>query len=1096
MSIAYDRDTLLFIRGQMDDGSADGLYSKGVYHSSPLLLPLDLCHLLRGVRHVCRRKQRRKRRRKRGKRGGVKIQLRNRLVWKQVALREQEKSYTTEKCYTQYGYFLQRRSLEKRYVWLQPVFPALPLASYTEFPWFRTGGVNFDNLRAIPCLPNIKTGYCLTTKMALFNTRSLSNKALVLRDLVTTNNLDFLFLVETWLKPGENWHLNEACPQSYSFFNYPRLSGRGGGLAAIFKDSYRCTSVSLEKFTSFEVLAFKITGEIPVFCAVVYRPPNSQGGFMMDFSNFVSSLLLDYDKILLVGDFNFHIDVVSNRDALDFMSRMESFNFTQHVVGPTHNRGHTLDLVFTLGLCPSSTSVEELFLSDHKCISFTVPLYFKDDKPRRIIKSRILNNDSVVKFSDAFTVLGKQLLQSTNTDANNLTNCFNKLCLKVLEEVAPIKTRSKPIVNCTPWITEDIISQKRKCRRAEREWKKTQLQVHFLYLKDLWANFNTMVKEARVSYFKNLISMHSHNPRFLFSTIDTLVNGKSQSASTLSIDSEIFLKFFGDKIVTLRANIDIPHTYAEIKPPCGLKNTLDTFSPISLNELKEIVHSLHSSSSPDDILPARFLKSVFESIGTHLLSIVNLSLKSGCVPDCLKMATVQPILKKPGLDSEECANYRPISKLPFISKILEKVVAKQLLEFLEENRIFEKFQSGFRQRHSTETALLKVLNDILMNADAGEVSILVLLDISAAFDTIDHGILLNRLHQWVGLSGTPLKWFSSYLCNRKFSVVMGGKMSSRADLVHGVPQGSILGPILFLLYMLPLGKLISRFNISYHFFADDTQLYLSVKRNDSSKLKLLTDCLEAIKEWMSCNYLHLNEGKTEVLILGDDNTTVNLNDLGCLALRINPYPRNLGVIFDRNLTFSKHIKRLVQSSYLQLRNISKIRHILSFKDLERIIHVFISSRLDYCNGLFTCLNQGTMAQLQLVQNSAARLLTRTKKREHITPVLASLHWLPIKFRVDFKLLVLTFQALKGDAPEYLTDLLVPYSNSRTLRSSGQGLLVVPRTKRKRKGDCAFAVRAPLLWNNLPLEIRLVESLSLFKKRLKTHLYTLAFEGVC
>lgn len=206
-----------------------------------------------------------------------------------------------------------------------------------------------------------------------------------------------------------------------------------------------------------------------------------------------------------------------------------------------------------------------------------------------------------------------------------------------------------------------------------------------------------------------------------------------------------------------------------------------------------------------------------------------------------KHAVVKPVLKKPSLDPLQPKSYRPISKLPFMSKIIEKVVAEKLTLFLEKHELFDNFQSGFRKKHSTETALLKVSSDIMMSADSKEYTVLVLLEFSSAFDTIDHNIMINSLRDLVGMSGSVLKWFSSYLSGRSFSVYVNQIMSETAELSCGVPQGSVLGPILFLLYIFPLGQIISQFSdISYHLYADDIQLYCSFKETEFSKLSSLT----------------------------------------------------------------------------------------------------------------------------------------------------------------------------------------------------------------------------------------------------------------
>lgn len=228
------------------------------------------------------------------------------------------------------------------------------------------------------------------------------------------------------------------------------------------------------------------------------------------------------------------------------------------------------------------------------------------------------------------------------------------------------------------------------------------------------------------------------------------------------------------------------------------------------------------------------------------------------------------------------SNYRPISNLAFLAKIIERVVYQQIYCFMTQNNILNVFQWGFRPHHSTETALTKVLNDIHLNSDASKASVLVLLHLSAAFDTVDHNILLNRLEKWVGLSGSVLDWFKSYLKDRDYFVSLGNFESERTKLTCGVPQGSILGPILFNIYMLPLAQIIEHFNISYHTYADDTQLYIAVSPHDHSPLHSLSQCVKHINEWMNQNFLQLNANKTEIIVFGPKKSR-----LGECSTRLN-----------------------------------------------------------------------------------------------------------------------------------------------------------------------------------------------------------------
>ena len=244
---------------------------------------------------------------------------------------------------------------------------------------------------------------------------------------------------------------------------------------------------------------------------------------------------------------------------------------------------------------------------------------------------------------------------------------------------------------------------------------------------------------------------------------------------------------------------------------------------------------------------------------------------------------------------------------------------------------------------------------------------------------------------------------------------------------------------------------------------------------------------------MALSFLCVNNDETDVILFGPTGPGTVPYDLGPLQPYVKPVVTNLGVKLDSALKLDKQVNAVVSSGFYHLRLHARIKSVLSFSDLERAIHAFISTRLDYCNALYAGLNQASMARLQLVQNAAARLLTGTRKREHITPILASLHWLPVRFRVDFKILLFVFEALNNLAPLYLSEFIEVYTPTRSLRSAGQlNLTTKLKPRLKSRGHRAFSVIAPRLWNELPSHIKLAPSTDSFKSRLKTHLYALAF----
>ena len=376
---------------------------------------------------------------------------------------------------------------------------------------------------------------------------------------------------------------------------------------------------------------------------------------------------------------------------------------------------------------------------------------------------------------------------------------------------------------------------------------------------------------------------------------------------------------------------------------------------------------------------------------------------------------------------------------------------------------------------------------------------MVLLDLSAAFDTVDHTLLVTRLSTCFGFQGTVLKWLKSYLSSRKLFVKVGNSHSSQRALKCGIPQGSVLGPLLYLLYTSPIADIINDHGLSYHLYADDTQLYITFKStslNDIQQVKLRVECcVRDIDEWMIRNYLKLNQDKTDLVVISSrfhpmpdiDHITVGSE---CIAPRDSV--RNLGVQFDSIFSFEEHIKNICKSSFYHLRNIAKIRKYLSQDTCEILVHAFISSKLDHCNSLLHGLPKYLLARLQAVQNAAARVVTLTPKHVHITPVLINLHWLPVEFRITFKVLLLVYKALHGLAPSYISDLLNFKTYSRSLRSSRKEYLVVPRSRLKTYGDRAFSIAGPKLWNDLPLEIRKCASVATFKQSVKIFLFKLAY----
>ena len=453
-------------------------------------------------------------------------------------------------------------------------------------------------------------------------------------------------------------------------------------------------------------------------------------------------------------------------------------------------------------------------------------------------------------------------------------------------------------------------------------------------------------------------------------------------------------------------------------------------------------------------------------------------------------------MKNPSLDPSLISNYRPISNLPFLSKVLEKVVYKQLYFFLNKFSLIPSTQSGFRIGHSTETALLKLYNDLVLSADSGKSSILLGLDFTAAFDTVDHSLLLDVLEKSFGITDSCLKWFDSYLSQRSSFVSIDSSHSSIVSFNYGVPQGSILGPLLYILYTSELPKIISSFSLSSQLYADDSYIYTTYTDTSlHSVLNNLTSCLTAIISWSASMRLKLNPSKFELIYFNKSSKSslsfpsLNLTSPTPLSLVPSSTLRSLGVIFDSNLSLTPQILSVTRSCYFHLRRIRQLLPFLDDPSLQLLVSSLVLSRLDYCNSLYYSLPDTTLSPLTKVFNYAARLVSRAPRFSPVSPSLVLLHWLPLRSRIIFKICLLMFKIKNKISPIYLTDL-IKAPNRSGLRSSSFNHNFVFRVSHS-FAKRSFSYSGPYLWNSLPSSLTITNSLTAFRKGLKTHLFGLS-----
>jgi len=959
-----------------------------------------------------------------------------------------------------------------------------------------------------------------TLKLGTFNIRSASsithsyNKPEILKHIIHDHKIDILCLTETWLHPDSPPAvINSLLPPSFNIYHCPRPQGGGGGVGFIFNHKISAQNITLPKYSSFEVQCVSFTARPPTnvrsasitttpFTLLnIYRPPSSsKTTFMSEFTSLLENFISSSSELIFTGDFNFHVDDPLAPHVSSFLDLLSTFNLTQHITFPTHNSTHTLDLLITRSTSSLISSIDHTYtpISDHEFISSTLSIPTNSRSPRITKLTRPINSINITNFSN--DILASTLYTSPASTLALYLDQFSSVLSTLLDKHAPQKTTSCLSRPHKPFITPEIKIAKSKRSRLESIFRKNRTPHNDAQFKEQSKLVSKLISAARRTYFRNLIATCSQQPRKLWKALDNLLCRKPPpslpNSTCPSSLASAFLQFFDDKITNLCARFT-PLTPALVHtlnlPPPVAPPPLSDFQPATTLEVRNAILSSSNSTCSLDLIPTKLLKSCIDSLLSPITTIINLSLSEGTFPSSFKTAIVKPLLKKYSLPHDDLASYRPISNLNFISKILERVIHTRLTAHLHSFSSISPFQSAYRKFHSTETALLRIQNDLLLAIDKRKLSALVLLDLSAAFDTIDHQLLLTRLSSTFGLTGAALNLLTSYLTGRSQSVSIDSHSTIPSPMQTGVPQGSVLGPLLFCLYTTPLSHILNATTLSYHFYADDTQLYISFNSPDSAiSLATLSSALDSVHAWLTSNRLSVNPSKTEFLIIGTPQqrsklTAATLTFQGTL-LTPTDSTRNLGFIFDKDLSAKQHISSVCKASYFQIRQLRQVRSSLDTNSAIILANSLVSSKLDYCNSLYYNLPATSLDRLQKVQNALARVVVPSVRRHHhITPTLIKLHWLPIRQRITFKIAAITFKTLQNQQPSYLFDLIIPYIPTRNLRSLDKFMLTVPDI-RSANGRRSFSFAAPSIWNSLPLALRSCPTLPLFLSSLKTHLF--------
>ena len=651
---------------------------------------------------------------------------------------------------------------------------------------------------------------------------------------------------------------------------------------------------------------------------------------------------------------------------------------------------------------------------------------------------------------------------------------MDNLLSSVLNNAAPYVEKIVHRRTNAKWWNYKCQQKKKELRKIERLWRKETLTINRQMYLNARREYHGFLKDERLKHIDDEMYRCDNDSRKYWQLLNGLLGrGKIKSVPAIPVASlsNTFNAFFSEKITKIRQSI-VTVNHDSCPQQCQISNPLSSFGQVTGADLVLILRSMRLKPNRLDILPHWLFKLTLPVLMPLLVCLVNLILKTG-LPLAYKHSIITPILKHSSLDPNDVKNYRPVSNFPTVVKIIENVIASKIMNHLEKNSLLDPYQFAYKRDHSCETVILSVLNDVYSAIDTKKISIVVLLDMSAAFDTVDHALLLNKLIK-LGIDEDALEWLKIYLSDRFHTTQTKGGTSEALPLKMGVPQGSVLGPLLFTIYIMDLGIEIKKTGLKYYIYADDIQLIVHVEpAKFMDGIEEIGKCFEVIENWTARNYLQLNASKTEFIALGRKEQLKKIPN-NEFSIKGNTFTlkscvRNLGVLIDCELTFSKHVDNICRLAYANLRALHHIRDSLRSNQIAKFVHALVLSRIDSCPSVLYGIGKIQTKKLQRVLKAAFRMTFRLKKYDRVTESMKQKGWLTVEDRILLRLLTITYIAVNKKKPVSLSQLLSQTTTDQNLRSQSRGDLMA-HGARTTIGGRAFKVVIPVVWRTvLPLQ---------------------------
>lgn len=936
--------------------------------------------------------------------------------------------------------------------------------------------------------------------IAQFNANSLLGHIDYIRTYISIRFSHIICISETWLHAGIPDELVSI--PNYFLIRNDRIGMRGGGVACYVHSSLKANLIaaSPSQFSNnpeYMILNIRSPSGDSILFTSMYRRPD--GLSLREFLNVLNTHMHAFENVIIAGDLNYNL-LRNDHDAKYLRDFASSLSLSIVPSGATFHTNHSDSLLDVL-LVDSIEKVltfeksDAPFIAGHDILQYQYKFKHSDRQERCIYRRNYayFNEEefrsSLLSFSANLNLIN--FCDCTNENEFTLfAKLLSECILSALDLHAPrveLRVHKPP----TPWLTNDLRARMKHRDALYKQAKRANNLLGLAIYKDFRNKLTVDIKRAISEYRWNRLSNINDSSK-MWKELDRLGLLKANLSSPLHF-------FSADSLNIYYASI------SSASPPCSdlelsvllAKDYVDgpsfSFDFITPNQIFDCITSfpLCSYSAGSDSIPLFAIRQAFSALTEFITALFNNSIRLSVFLSDWQLSLIRPLSKIPTPLSP--SDTRPVAITPEFSKLHERLLHHQIVKYLDDNNILDPRQSGFRKGFSTQSALVRLADDVRKAIDDRKLTILILFDFSKAFDTIPHLRLLEKL-KTIGFSSSALKLIHSYLSGRKQVVVDGNSFSSTLNTTCGVPQGSVLGPLLFSIF---INDIAVSLRYSKHIiFADDTQIYLHCYPSQLNEaIRCISLDVASIANFASVNGLTLNLAKSKILIIGSSVYTNNikLDELQPIAVNGISIPyvteaKNLGVIFSSNLSWKSHINLISQKVNFSLYKLKHNKNALSRDLRTKLVRTLIFPIIDYCCIVYHDLTDELNSKLQVLFNNCIRFIFNLRRDVHITPYRLQLNWLSVKNRRLYFLACSTYRILNSFSAPYLRDDFISHIHiqNRPIRQAAQvRFFSIPlhRTECYRK---SFLISSFYLWNSLPTNIRLSPSIESFKIQVYNH----------